>query len=152
MLFTGGALRLGVSLVEEALGKVDTAQRVLVVDRNLVKLDVGTRVLDIGLHQRRALLDILDQHFLARDGLYHQGGLFGSKLVRLLVLWFFFGIRAGRTHCNDQEGEGYLPKRHVKLLGFGLPNVPLAAREIVIARPSPAYVPYCSVASMPVGT
>ena len=106
-----------VSLVDEALGEVDTAQRILIVDRYLIELDIGLGVLDIGLNQGRALLDVLDQHLLARDGLHHQRGLFGSELVRLFVLRFLFCVRAGRTQGNDQEGEGDLPKRHVKLLG-----------------------------------
>ena len=76
-----------VGLVEKALAEVDAAQHVLVGDRHLVELDVRPGVLDVGLHQRRALLNVLDQHLFAADGLLHQRRLFRRELVRLACTW-----------------------------------------------------------------
>ena len=112
----GGCSRL-VGLVEEAFAEIDAAQNVLVVDRHLKQLDVGSRVLDVGLHQRRAQLNVLDQLFLLAYGPFNQCSLLGGELVRLLVLWFLLCVRASHTQENHQEGEGELPKHHVKLLG-----------------------------------
>ena len=123
-----------VCLVEEAPAEVDAAQRVLVFDRHLVELHVGPRVLDVGLHQRRALLNGLDQHLFASDGSFHQRGLFGGELVRLFVLRLLLCVRAGYGQNKDQDGEGDLPKRHVKLLGQVLPGLPLAASVVSASR------------------
>jgi len=121
----GGRARL-VGLVDKALAEVHAAQNVLVFNRHLVELHVGLGVLDVGLHQRRALLDVLDQHLLASHGALHQRGLLGGQRVRLLVFGLLFGVRANRAEGEDQEGEGDLPKRHVKLLVSGS-SLPLPA-------------------------
>ena len=79
-----------VGLVEEALAEVDAAERVLVAYGDLVELDVGTGVLDVGLDQRSALLDRLDQDLFLPDGLLHERGLIRGQLVGLLVTGAFF--------------------------------------------------------------
>ena len=120
-----------VGLVNEALAKVNPAQGVLVIDGHFIELLIGARVLNVSLHQGRAKLNILDQHLFLSDGFFDERGLLGSELMRRLVLGFLLlGVRACHTHRNEQEKEGDLPKRHVKLLGkffqvIPAPTVPL---------------------------
>ena len=54
-----GCIARLIGLVEESLAKIDTAQGVLIIDRNFIQLHIGPRVLDVGLHQGRPLLDRL---------------------------------------------------------------------------------------------
>ena len=123
-----GRVARHVGSVKEALAEVDAAQHVLVGDRHLIELLVRLRVLNIGLHQRRALLNVLDQHLFAADSPLHQGSLLLRELVRLGELGFLlFRIRAGDAEGNKQEGEGDLPKRHVRLLSCVLSSLLLAA-------------------------
>ena len=110
--FFGGRAGLE-SLVEEALAEIHAAQHVLVGDGDLVELHVGTGVLDVCFHQRRALLDRLDQHLFAPDGLDHQGLLLGGERVNRLVLGLFLGVRARRSQGDEQQSGRILPKIHV---------------------------------------
>jgi hypothetical protein len=86
-----------VGLVEEALAEIDAAQHILVRDRHLIELDVRLGVLDIGLHQRRALLNILDQHLFAANGLLHQCCLLRRELMHLRILWLLLFAYAQDT-------------------------------------------------------
>ena len=111
-LLAGGILRL-IGLVEEALAEVDAAERVLIAHGNLVELYIGPGVLDVGLHQRSALLDRLDQNLLLPNGLLHERGLIRGQLVCRLVLGSFLCVRPGRPKSHGQEGKGDLSKHHV---------------------------------------
>jgi len=103
-------------LVDKSLAEINPAENVLVVNRNLVELYIGPRVLNVGFHQRRTLLDGLDDVLFAQDSLVDQCRLLRCKWMYRLVFGFLLSICAGGTHGDDQEGEGDLPKRHVKLL------------------------------------
>ena len=135
-------LRAGrVALVEKRLAEVHAAQNELIVGRHFVQLHVGTRVLDVCLHQGRAYLNVLDQHFFLQDGPIHEGGLFWGKQACLFVFWLV-RVRAGHTQSNDQEGEGDLPKSHVKLLdGF----VQILLQPLAPARRLTAYYGSCTL-------
>jgi hypothetical protein len=104
-------------LVEEALAEIDAAEHVLVRDRHLIELHIRLGVLNVGFDQRSAQLDILDQHLFAANGSLNQRSLIRCKLVSLGVAGFLlFRVRASHTEDHKQEGEGDLPKRHVRLL------------------------------------
>ena len=108
-----------VRLVEESLAEIHPAQGVLIVDRNLVQLHIRPRVLNVGLHQRRPLLDRLDQNLLLRDRLLHQRALFRRQRMRLLVLGrFLLPIRAGHTQHQNKQGERNLSKHHSQAPGL----------------------------------
>ena len=105
-----------VGLVEESLAEVHAAEHVVIRHGNCVELHIRLGVLNVGLHQRRALLDVLDQHLLLGDGLLHQRSLLGGKRAGGLELRLLLRVRAAHTEAQDQKGEGELPKHHVQLL------------------------------------
>ena len=109
------------ALVDEAFGEVHAAQHVLVFDGNHVELGVRPGVLDVGLDQRRARTNGLDQHLLLRNGLVHQRRLLRRQRMLGFVLRFLLRIRRSQAHGQYEKGKGDLAKRHEKLLVKILP-------------------------------
>ena len=70
-----------VGVVVDDLAEVDARQEVLIGLGDLEQDRIGLHVLDVGLHQRRALLDHLDDFLLAQDRLVDQGILRGGELA-----------------------------------------------------------------------
>ena len=71
-----------VGVVADDLAEFDAAEEVLIGLGDLTEDGVRAHVLDVGLDERSALLDGLDDFLLASDGLVDEGVLPGGQLAR----------------------------------------------------------------------
>ena len=72
-------IRLLILCIRKCLSEIHAPDHVLIGNRDLIELLVGTQVLNVRLHDRGALLDLLNNHLLARDRLLYQALLLRGK-------------------------------------------------------------------------
>src|ERR1700682_268906 len=101
----GGVVDL-ISVIIDDLAELHATQEVLVRVRNLSQDSVGAHVLDVSLHQRRAVLDGLHDFLLASDGLVDQSVLAGGQLARGQNVLLGLLLADERDRCQGRECGG----------------------------------------------
>src|SRR6185437_3257809 len=128
-----------VDFVEERLSKINPAQNVIVADGDLVDLRIGPRVLNIGFHQRRALLDIPDHYLFLGDGPVYEVRLCGRERPHLLEFRLLFRVSARDSQGEDQNDQWDLSIHHVMLLDKFMPRAAYdaATEKLQLHQPFP---------------